>query len=75
MNAGDALKSEHSKPLKESGELLAEILMLVSNSNEDRETLAVNELRLELSKRKLDVDGSKEVLISRLEEAKRQRTE
>ena len=75
LNAKDVLKSEYSKPLKESGELLAEILMLVSDNNEDRETLAVNELRLELSKRKLDVDGSKEVLISRLEEAKRQRTE
>jgi len=72
LNAEDVLKSEHSKRLKESGELLAEMLMQVSSSSAS--TLTVNELRLELGKRQLDVDGSKEVLMSRLEEAKRQRT-
>ena len=73
MNAKEILKSEHSLRLRESNELLTEVVVL---SNEVSETLNVNELRLELSKRKFDVDGTKEVLISRLEEAnKRQRTE
>ena len=51
--------------------------MMVGSSNEadSGKTLTVNELRLELSKRKLDVDGSKEVLLSRLDEAKKQRIE
>jgi len=71
------LKSEDSKHLRESSELLAEIMMLMASSNEveSENTLTVNELRLELGKRKLDADGSKEALLSRLEEAKRPRTE
>ena len=73
LNAREVLKSEHSKRLRESSKLLAEMLMLVSDSNEGRETLAVNDLRLELGKRKLDVDGSKETLVRRLDEAKRPR--
>ena len=73
MNAKAVLKSEHSLRLRESNELLTEVVVL---SNEVDETLNVNELRKELGKRKLDVDGSKEVLLSRLEIAnKRQRTE
>ena len=74
LNATEVLKSEHSKCLRKSGEILAEVVML-SNSYDDYETLAVNELRKELGKRKLDADGSKEALVSRLEEAKRQKTE
>lgn len=35
----------------------------------------VTELRKELGKRKLDVDGSKKTLVARLEEAKRQKTD
>eukprot|EP00956_Cyclotella_meneghiniana_P032930 scaffold92217_cov68-Cyclotella_meneghiniana.AAC.1 len=73
LNVREVLKSEHSKRLRESSKLLAEILMLVSDNNEGRETLAVNELRKELHKRKLNVDGSKEMLVRRLDEAKRQR--
>lgn len=49
--------------------------MILSNRGENEETLAVNELRKELGKRKLDVDGSKQALLSRLDEAKRQRVE
>lgn len=79
LNAEDVLKSEHSKCLKDSSELLAEMLLLVAGSNGGtltvKDTMSVNELRLELGKRKLDVEGSKEVLVSRLEEAKRQRIE
>ena len=75
LNAKEVIESEHSKCLKESGELLAEIMVLFAGGNEGEETLTVNELRKELGKRDLDVDGSKEALVSRLEEAKRQRTE
>jgi len=75
LNAREVLKSEHSQCLRESGELLSEIMMIMTDNNTDGETLSVNELRLELGKRKLDVDGSKEALLSRLEKAKRQRTE
>lgn len=38
-------------------------------------TMNVNELRKELGKRKLDVDGSRDVLVSRLDEAKRLKTD
>eukprot|EP00956_Cyclotella_meneghiniana_P016812 scaffold26860_cov62-Cyclotella_meneghiniana.AAC.7 len=75
LNAKEVIESEHSKCLKESGELLAEIMVLFAGGNEGEETLTVNELRKELGKRDLDVDGSKEALVARLEEAKRQRTE
>lgn len=77
LNSKDVLKSEYSTCLRESSDLLSEILMIVGSNNEtdSGKTLTVNELRLELSKRKLDADGSKEVLLSRLEEAKRQRIE
>jgi len=72
-NAKEVLQSDHSLRLRESSELLTEVVVL---SNEVDDTLNVNELRKELGKRKLDVDGSKEILLSRLEEAnKRQRTE
>ena len=71
LNAREALKSEHSHRLRESSELLAEVVVL---SNEAEETMTVNKLRKALGKRKLDVDGSKEVLMSRLREATRRRT-
>ena len=75
VHCREVLKSESSKCLRESGELLSEIMLLMNPDNEDSEDMDVNELRKELGKRKLDVDGSKDALISRLEEAKRQRTE
>jgi len=75
LNAKQVLKHVSSQRLRESSELLSEIVMTMAESNTDDETLSVNELRLELGKRKLDVDGSKEALLSRLEEAKRQKTE
>ena len=67
LNAREAMQSEHSQFLRESNQLLAEVV-------EAEDTLTVNDLRKELGKRKLDVDGSKEVLMSRLREARRQRT-
>ena len=73
----EILKSEHSKCLRDSAELLSEIMLQMNNGNEDddSESMTVNELRQELGNRKLDVDGSKDALVARLEEAKRQRTE
>lgn len=72
LHAGDILKSEHSKQLRESGSLLSEIITLLTNVDEE-ETMTVTELRNELSKRELDIDGTKDALFSRLEEAKRQK--
>ena len=69
----EVLHSEDSSRLRESGELLPEIIVLQARSAEKRMT--VTELRKELGKRELDVDGSKQALVSRLEDAKRQRTE
>jgi hypothetical protein len=71
----ELLKSEHSKCLRDSGELLSEIMLLMADEYEGKKTMSVSELRKELGKRELDVDGSKETLVSRLEESKRQRTE
>ena len=65
-------KSEHSKELRESGELLAQIMLLMDNQDDE---MTVTELRKELDKRELDVDGSKAALVERLKSAKRQRTE
>jgi hypothetical protein len=66
----DVLKSEHSKMLCESAELLKEIIVLMGQSED--ESMSVAELRKELGKLDLDVEGSKESLVSRLEEAKRE---
>ena len=71
LHAKEILNSDNSKALRESGELLIEIMKIMA----DQDGLTLNELRKKLSKRGLDVDGSKQALISRLEEAKRQRTE
>ena len=68
----EILQSENSIELRKSAELLSEILMLTGRENEDI-VLNVDGLRKELKKRGLDVDGSKDALISRLDEAKRQR--
>jgi hypothetical protein len=71
----ELLKSEHSKCLRDSGELLSEIMLLMADEHEVKKSTTVSELRKELGKRGLDVDGSKEALVSRLNEAKRQKTE
>ena len=64
------LKSEHSKELRESGELLAEIMLLMDNQDDE---MTVTELRKELDKRELDVDGSKAALDERLKVQKDRR--
>jgi speckle-type POZ protein len=76
LHCKDVLESEDSKILIESGELLKEIIILMGRSRDDGvRSMGVAQLRKELGKRKLDVDGSKDVLVSRLEEAKRQKTD
>ena len=73
----EILESQHSKRLKESAELLSEIIMLTEseNENDDCKCMTVNELRKKLGKRKLDVDGSKDALVARLKEARGQRAD
>ena len=53
--------------------MLSEILGLTADEDEDGSDMSVNALREELSKMNLDIDGSKEALIFRLEEARQQR--
>ena len=72
----EVLKSEHSKCLRASADLLSEVMLLMNPAwNASSEGPNVNELRKELGKRKLDVDGTKDALVSRLEDAKRQKTD
>jgi hypothetical protein len=73
LHAKEILKSEHSKRLRESAELLSEIIVLTNE--DDVDTMTVTDLRKELGECGLDVDGSKEMLVSRLSDSKRQRTE
>ena len=81
-HATDVLNSDSSKKLKESPQLLSELL-LASNSPkndcfEQTRRMSVDQLRKALNEKGLDVDGSKEMLVSRLDESnanKRQRTE
>ena len=68
LRAHEILDSEHSNQLSYSAELLKELVMMVTSPKTDDAT--VTELRKELGKRGLDVDGSKKALISRLDSAK-----
>ena len=43
--------------------------------DEENDVMHVYQLRVELGKMKCEVDGSKEALMARLKEAKRQKTE
>ena len=63
LDSSDILRSEHSKRLRESGEVLSEIMMLMADGDEG---MTVTELRKQLGKIDLDVDGSKETLAARL---------
>jgi hypothetical protein len=73
LHSKEVLRSEHSERLRESGELLSEIIIQIGVGDDNG--MSVAELRKELGKRELDVDGSKEALLSRWKEAKRQRME
>jgi hypothetical protein len=71
------LRSEHSKNLRESAQLMEELLYLSTSgalnphvssaaTKSNKTELSVTELREELAELGLNVDGSKEVLFSRL---------
>ncbi len=73
LHTPEILESDLSIELRDSAELMAELVVVLTSKN--RESMTVTELRKELGKRGLDVDGSKKALVSRLEDAMRQRTE
>ena len=75
LHRKELLKSESSKSIQESADVLSEILGLTADQDEDESDMSVNELREELSRMNLDIDGSKEALVSRLEEARQQRVQ
>eukprot|EP00578_Thalassiosira_sp_NH16_P027645 CAMPEP_0181101840 /NCGR_PEP_ID=MMETSP1071-20121207/13981_1 /TAXON_ID=35127 /ORGANISM="Thalassiosira sp., Strain NH16" /LENGTH=220 /DNA_ID=CAMNT_0023184743 /DNA_START=292 /DNA_END=954 /DNA_ORIENTATION=- len=77
----DILNCDTSKQLKESPKLLTELMIEITKSSSnnrfgDENNVSVNDLRKQLYERGLDVDGSKEMLISCLQESnKKQRNE
>jgi len=81
--AADLVNLECTEKLRESPKIMEEMMVVMSSSNvvdarfnNTGVNMTVNELRKKLDKEGLDVDGSKEALVSRLQEAnKRQRTE
>ena len=83
--ATDLLNSGTQEKLSESPNLMVELMKEMSKRN-DTDTrrfneygnLSVNQLRKRLADEELDIDGSKEMLVSRLTDSakkKRQRTE
>ena len=79
----DILNSKKSEKLKESPKLMSELMLAATADPNDcfvqqTSRMSVDELRKALDGKGLDVDGSKEMLVSRLDESnsnKRQRTE
>ncbi|EED91771.1 predicted protein [Thalassiosira pseudonana CCMP1335] len=73
-NAVDILKSDAFKSMPGDKSLMSEILMGVARNKKQRsgakpndyEAMSVNELRVRLYDRKLDIDGSREMLVARL---------
>jgi len=70
------VNSDQWKKLNESPELMVEMIAEMSSTlnKDDRfgkseKTLSVNELRKELDDKGLDADGSKDMLLSRLQES------
>ena len=64
LHKSDVLTLEYSKEIREPRELLAEIILLMDST--DEEPMTVTELRRELDKRELDVDGSQVALVEML---------
>lgn len=67
--ASDVMKSEHSKELKESPELMEHLFKSQINNDDcfsEYEKMSVSELRDKLIDYGEDIDGSKEMLIERL---------
>ena len=81
--ATDLIDSNFPEKLNESPRIMNELMKAISTRlvndsrfNNTGMNMAVNELRKELDEKGLDVDGSKEMLMSRLNESnKKQRTE
>lgn len=79
--SADILKSDRSKLLKESPKLLTELLLEMSKNSDtderfdDESNLSVNELRKQLHEKDLDIDGSHEMLVSRLQSWKKRKRE
>lgn len=76
--ARDLMRNEAFKMIEKSQELMRELMLSLVNSPDDYKDktsmMSVKALRDELSARKLEVDGSKETLVSRLNESnKRQK--
>ena len=72
LRAPALLRSACSDKLKESPQLLTELITEMSRHfNETGITTVVDELRKELADQGLDVDGSKEILTSRLQSSKK----
>lgn len=77
----DILKSDTSKLLKESPELLTELMLKMSYDStiyeqlSEEGNLSVNELRKQLDEKGLDIDGSREMLVSRLQASKKRQRE
>ncbi|KAL7539388.1 hypothetical protein ACHAXR_009239 [Thalassiosira sp. AJA248-18] len=67
----DVLAQEESKKLEESPRLWREIMVDISRDPSDcfGDNLSVDELRGKLDQMGLDVDGSKEMLVNRLDTA------
>lgn len=81
--AKDLLNSETREKLSETPGLMVELMTEMSNRNDidtrfdEYGNLSVTDLRKKLIEEELDIDGSKEMLVSRLTESakKKQRTE
>ena len=75
----DILKSKYLAKLKESGDLMEEIMSAMADGMDRNaaadtvESMSVNELRIKLDGFGLDMDGSKDILISRLKDASSKR--
>jgi len=76
LRAPALLRAACSDKLKESPQLMAELMAEMSHQmNGTGDTTSVNELRKELAEQGLDVDGSKEILTSRLQSSKKRSRE
>ena len=74
LHVEDVLTSKHSRKLQGVPDLMSEVLVAVAKRGDAKKTqlspirlMSVSELRKELARQELDVNGSREVLISRME--------
>jgi hypothetical protein len=73
LHVEDVLNSKQTKKLQEYPDLMKEVLIAVAKGNKKSarhspiRMMSVSEMRRELALRGINVNGSKEVLISRLE--------